>query len=231
MTVRDWLGPGVRSLETVRSLVGLPRPVSVRRLLGHEVSLRYVGFHCFGESNELSGSDEPYFTFGVVPSVIAKKNTQQTQVYSDVDAGVSVPDLVELYTGAPLGGAVSITLAEHDEGDPAKYRENVDKAVDAAADKAVAALAEVPVVGPVLAVVGQVAFIITGPAITDAINGLLGTDDDFIGTVTLALAPVDMLRLSRSERQNFNGIEAHLESPLIAGDGASYKAYFDVIEA
>ena len=51
-----------------------------------EVSLRYVGFHCFGETDESSASDEPYFTFGVVPTLVALKKTKQTDVYTDVDA-------------------------------------------------------------------------------------------------------------------------------------------------
>lgn len=77
---------------------------------------------------------------------------------------------------------------------------------------------------------GEVVFVFALPTITDAVNELLGTEDDLIGTVGLALSPTDMTRLARAERQNFHNIQAHLESPLISGDGASYKAYFDVIE-
>jgi hypothetical protein len=202
-----------------------------------EISLRYVGFHCFGVTDSL-GSDEPYFIFGVVPTCVEGKGAPRTRIYDEdtgadagVDAGESVGDLIELYRGLPLGAAFSITLFEHDEGDPEKFRENADKAVDAVADKVVAGLAEIPVVGVPLAVLGHIAFIIAGPAITDAVNGLLGTEDDFIGTVGLALSPEDMVRLSHADRQDFYGIKAHLESPLISGDGASYKAYFDVVEA
>jgi len=149
--------------------------------------------------------------------------------YEDVDAGESVADVVELYRGLPLGAIVSVTLADHDEGDPKKYHDNVDKAVDLAADKAVAGLAEIPVVGPVLAVLAEVAHIITGPALTDAVNDLLGTEDDTIGIVGIEVTPADMLRLLQEERQDFEGIQAHIESPLISDGEASYKAYFDVI--
>jgi hypothetical protein len=196
-----------------------------------EIALRYVGFHCFGETNEWSASDEPYFYFGVLPTLVELKKTERTLIYNGVDAGESRGDLKELYRGLPLGGAISISLFEHDEDDPEKYRENVDKAVDAAAEKVVAGLAEVPVVGAPLAVLAHIAFIVTGPAITDFINNALGTEDDFIGSVVLALSPEDMQRLARAELQDFHGIKARLESPLISGDGSSYKAYFDVVEA
>ena len=193
-----------------------------------EISLRYVGFHCFGETNEFSGSDEPYFLFGVVPTVVEERETLRTRVYDDVDAGRSVGDVVELYRGLPMGAAISITLAEHDEGDPDKYRDNVERAVDTAADKVVEGLAAVPVLGVFLAVLAEVVLVIAAPAITDAVNDLLGTEDDHIGTVALAVTPKDMMRLTRTGRQDFNGVQAHLESPLISGGGSSYKAYFDV---
>ena len=38
-----------------------------------------------------------------------------------------------------------------------------------------------------------------------------------------------MLRLTRVGQQDFHGVQAHLESPLISGDGGSYKAYFDIV--
>jgi hypothetical protein len=198
-----------------------------------EIAIRYVGFHCFGETDELSASDEPYFIFGVVPTLVELKKTERTDIYTDVDAGESRGDLTvkELYRGLPLGGVISITLFENDEGNPEKYKENVDKAVDAAAEKVVAGLAEFPVVGVPLAVLAHIAFVITGPAITDFINDALGTEDDFIGSEVLALSPEDMQRLVRAELQDFHGIKARLESPLISGGGSSYKAYFDVVEA
>lgn len=196
-----------------------------------EISLRYVGWHCFGETNEPSASDEIYFTFGVVPTLVEHKKTVQTRIWHDTDAGesrYSESEFMELYGGLPLGVAISITLVEHDEGDPNKYRENVEIAVDKAADRIVEGLHTVPVIGTFLAVLGQVVFVVALPAITDSVNELLGTEDDLIGTVGLALTPKDMMRLTRVGRQDFHGIQAHLESPLIAGDGASYKAYFDV---
>ena len=89
-------------------------------------------------------------------------------------------------------------------------------------------LAEIPAVGAFLAIIGKVVLFVAEPAITEAVNEALQNDDDLVGTVGLALTPKDMMRLTRVGRQDFHGIQAHLESPLISGDGASYKAYFDV---
>ena len=86
--------------------------------------MRYVGFHCFGETSEWSDSDEIYFTFGVLPYLIDKKNTKQTGTYLGVDSGESRSsgfEPVELYRGLPFGTAILITLSEHDSGDPNEY--------------------------------------------------------------------------------------------------------------
>ena len=137
-------------------------------MIRRQVALRYVGFHCFGETNEISGSDEPYFVFGMVPAPLNGGQAQRTRIYEDIDAGRSVGDDITLYTGAPLGLALSVSLFEHDEGDPDAFKDNVEKAVDIAHDKGVEALVEIPAAGPVLAVLGTIASIFTGPALTHA---------------------------------------------------------------
>jgi hypothetical protein len=213
----------------VRALLGTPRPASVRALVSHTVAVRYVGFPCFGETDEPSASDEPFFVFGVVPSVVAEKNTTRTRIYEEIDSGESVTDLIPLYQGAPLGGVISVTLCEHDVGDPDKFKDNVERAVDRVSDKVLEGLTHIPTVGPALNVLGEIAMIVAGPAFVDFLNEALGTDDDFIGTVSVVLTPQQMLQLSRSPRRDFEDIEAHIETPLISGDGASYKAYFDVV--
>jgi hypothetical protein len=236
-----WLMDGNRIKSRVPVLGDDAQPISIAppfHIVGsgaarvmREVAVRYLGFHCFGETDEFSGSDEPYFTFGVVPTDARRGGAPQTRVYEDVDAGNTRADLIELYHGLPLGAAISVTLSEHDEGNPEEYRENVGRAVERSSDRVIEGLAHIPIFGVPLAVLGEVAAIVALPAITDAVNDLLGTGDDIIGTVGLVLSPEDMVRLSRSGRQDFFGIKAHLETPLISGDGSSYKAYFDVVEA
>jgi hypothetical protein len=195
-----------------------------------EISLRYVGFHCFGETDGFAGADEVYFTFGVVPTLVEQKNTLQTRIISDVDTGDSHSEFVpmELYRGMPLGAAVSVTLVEADEGDPNKYRPIVAKGVDKGSEKVVAALGETPVIGWLLGPLASLVFVVAAPALTDLINDLLGTADDHIGTVAVPVTPKDMMRLTRVGRRDFEGVKAHLESPLISGLGGSYKAYFDI---
>jgi len=193
-----------------------------------EVALRYVGFRCFGVTDG-PGDDEPFFTFGVVPIVVESKRTVQTRVYEDVEAGSSHADSMELYRGMPLGAAVSMVLVEQDDGDPNRFRSVVEKAVNSAGEKTTAALATVLAVGAALAIAAQIVSVVALPAITDAINSLLGSGDDLIGTSSIAVSPTDMIRLARTDRQDFFGIRAHLETPLISGQGASYKAYLDVI--
>ena len=97
MNLRDRLSPGVRSVESFRESMGVPRPASVREMLTREIALRFVGFHCFGETDELSASDEPYFTFGVLPAVIERKDPAHG-IHENVDAGESVAKVLELFT-------------------------------------------------------------------------------------------------------------------------------------
>ena len=192
-----------------------------------EIALRYVGFRCFGVTDG-PGNDEPVFTFGVVPTVVESKRVEQ-RVYADIESGSSHPDSVELYRGRPLGAAFSTLLVEQDDGDPKRFRSVVESAVNSAGQKTTAALATVPAVGAALAIVAQIVSVVALPALTDALNSLLGSGDDTIGSAEMVVSPEDMIRMTRTDRQDFFGIRAHLETPLLSGHGASYKAYFDVI--
>jgi hypothetical protein len=192
------------------------------------VLLRYVGFHCFGETDEISASDEPYFIMGVLPVNVEQRAVPMTKMYEDVDAGDSVADSIEMYRGEPLGVAMAVSLFEHDEGDPEAFKEQMDAAVDKAADGVTGALAEVPVVGPALAFIAQVVFIIGGPELKNKVNEALGTADDNIANENIVLSTKDLVRLSQQPTTVFEGIDADIETPLLSGDGASYKAYFTV---
>ena len=142
-----------------------------------EIALRYAGWHCFGETDDgFSASDEMYFIFGVVPALTEHRAAKPTRIYHDTDAGESrsEPTPMELYRGAAYGAAVSITLVEHDDGDPKKYHASVERAVERTADRVVEGLAHVPVLGTFLAVLAEVVLVIALPAITDGVNELLG---------------------------------------------------------
>lgn len=194
-----------------------------------QVAVRYKGLYCFGETDgELSGSDEPYFIFGVVPVPPAQKSSVRSPIYGQVDAGNARPDNIEIYRGLPYGLAMVGVLMEHDFGDPEKFKEQVKQGVDATAKGVAFAVQHIPIVGPTLAKVAEPVLKEVAPHVVKAVNDLLHTQDDHISTHEWQITARDMVILTRAARNNLWGIEWHLDSPLFSGDGSSYKAYFDI---
>jgi len=122
-----------------------------------DIVVRYTGLYCFGETDndQLSSSDEPYAIFGVIPPPPGVPSAPRTRIYEGVDAGESREDSIELYRGLPYGMSLSATLMEHDFSDPDEYRGIVKASADEAAKGVVAAVQQVPSVGPALAVVAE----------------------------------------------------------------------------
>ena len=195
------------------------------------VIVHYTGLICFGETNEASSSDEPYAILSAT-TASQRPTTRRTQVYEGVDGGESRPDLLEIYRGAPWGMALNVVLMEHDEGDPNKYRDLVKSAVDSGFDQIKTALPYIPIVGPILAIVGPPILDAVAPSVTDEINGLLGTGDDVIGQTTIQLSPRQMVLLAaRTNNSTERGVGFKVATPLLSGGGASYKVYFGLIPA
>jgi hypothetical protein len=196
------------------------------------VVLHYTGLHCFGETawDQGSSADEPYVTFGMVAPTGSW--SVQSQIYGDVDSGDSRPDLLELYRGHPGGMTISTLLMEHDEGDPNAYKSEMGKAVAAGFTGVGALIALIPAVGPVLAGVAAPIFGAVAPKVTDWLNQLAHFGDDKLGEATLAISAKQMVLLAaRTPNSDFDGIGFKLETPLLSGDGASYKAYFGLVPA
>jgi LGFP repeat len=191
-----------------------------------ELAIKFTGFHVFGQTDEPSPSDEPYFINGVLPMDAAPVSSM-TRIYEGTGAGRSVSDDVLMYEGPPQALTVTITLLEHDQGDPNTYKALVDKALDKGAEAAAAAIATIPAVGAPLSVVGQIAYAIAGPSLKQSVNDLLGTADDLVASTTLSYAVKDVLRLA--SEAGAGGNTGRVETPLLSGDGASYKAYFDFV--
>lgn len=194
------------------------------------VVLHYTGLHCFGEtdSDQLSSADEPYFVLAVTTP--QTKMVVNTQIYSDVDGGDSRPDLLELYRGPPYGINIGAALMEHDFGDPNKYRDDIQSAVDKAHAAGTLLLWQIPVVGPAVAAIAGPLLGKLMPEIAQAINDLLDTGDDTIGGTNLTLTARQMVVLAaRTGNTDFDSIGYKIETPLISGDGASYKAYFGMV--
>lgn len=81
---------------------------------------------------------------------------------------------------------------------------------------------------PLLSVGAAALLVEVGPAITDTIKDALDTEDDYIGRVSFVVTAKDMVTMARSPRKDFRAIQWHMDSPLISGDGASYKVYIDI---
>lgn len=193
------------------------------------ITVRYSGLNCFGTTDG-PGDDEPYFLFGVVAPGL--KDTRRTRIFEGVSAGSNVADSLELFRGAPLGIAIDVTLMEHDSEDPNKYRSLVERAVNEAAPRVTEVLTLVPAVGQVLSIGARVALELFHGDIVDALNGLLGTDDDRLGQQLIHLTPKQMIVLAtRTPINDLGGVQFRLQTGLFDGDGSSYKACFDIAPA
>ena len=66
------------------------------------------------------------------------------------------------------------------------------------------------------------AYDVAGPSLKDEINNWLGTADDRIASTTLSYSVKDVLRLARTAGAGDQ--PGRIETPLLSGDGASYRA-------
>lgn len=201
-----------------------------------DVVVHYTGLYCFGEtdSDQLSDSDEPYAVFGVVGPT--GTSAFRSQIYEDVDGGDSRPDLLELYRGKPSGLTISSLMMEHDADDPDTYKAVMLSAVTAAFGGATALIAIIPAVGPFLAGPAGLLFAKIAPNVAAELNSifvsLLDLNDDRLGEATLAISAKQMVVLAaRTPNSNFYDIGYKLETSLLSGDGASYRAYFGLVPA
>jgi hypothetical protein len=185
-------------------------------------NLRYKGLNCFGETNELSGSDEIYL-FTIVTTIENGKAVVRTEkhpadrsFYDDVDKGASFGGpIAPCYFGPPQDLSLTVIMMEQDEGDPNAFRSKIDAAVKAAAAGAATQGVPIPEVAQQLA--------------TSAINELLGSGDDNLGEVTLSFTGSQVIEESRKVRgqdQNvsFTFLTEH------TGQSSTYRAFFDFLE-
>lgn len=191
----------------------------------NDLVVNYTGIVCFGETDELSASDEPYVTLGMISPIGTSE--AQSRIYEGVDAGESRTDLIEIYRGKPLGLTITVLLMEHDEGDPNKYKEIVQGAVAGAFAGVTALTALIPGVGPAIAAaVGPVLGAVT-PKGAEFLNDLADFGDNKINETTLAITPKQMVVLAaRTVNSEERGVGFKLATPLLSGLGASYKVYF-----
>jgi hypothetical protein len=197
-----------------------------------DVIVHYTGLNCFGETDwdQGSDSDEPYVIVSISTPQIA--DTKRTTIYQDVDAGEARPDLLEIYRGRPYGINISSVVMENDFGSPDAYKKEVQDVVMGVHTAGTIALGLIPIVGPAIAAVAGPSLGTLMPTIGGAVSDLFDWGDDRIGSSTMTLSAKRMVLLAaRTNNSNFKGIGYKAESGLIAGSGASYKAYFGIIPA
>jgi hypothetical protein len=198
----------------------------------NQVVVHYTGMYAFAEADSDrfgTTSDEPYVLLGVITPSLSIPAVQ-SQIYDDVDAGDSRPDLIELYRGLPEGIAISVLLMEHDEGDPDKYKDAVTAGVVAGSSALSAAMAAIPVVGPFVAPIAAAVLVKIGPDIISAVNDLIGAGDDVLGNTVLHLDAKQMVVLAaRTVNQNLWGIGWKAETENLTGQGSDYKVYFGLV--
>jgi hypothetical protein len=194
------------------------------------VAVRFRGYLCWSESDDgpFSSHDEPYVWFTVVPPPPGQPSNPRTVIRTKVDAGHGYPENMELYRGLPFGLALGAVLMEHDSSGQDPYREEIEGIVAAASTAVVGAVSVIPGIGPVLGAGAAVGLKAANEDIVNALNDLVGAAPDHIGTVGVNVTPKQMVTMTRAPRHNHWGVDYHLVTPLISGDGADYKLCFDI---
>jgi len=197
-----------------------------------DVVIAYKGIHCFGETDndQLSASDEPYVVLSY--SSPERTDTLRSKVYENVDAGETFSDFTELYRGKPYGIVLNTVVMEHDESNPDAYRDEIKKTVMAVHSAGTLALGLIPIVGPVIASVAGPALGALMPTVADELHKIFDFGDDKIGASNITLSARQMVLLAaRTSTSKFNDLDYKVETDLVSGEGASYKAYFDIYPA
>jgi hypothetical protein len=186
------------------------------------VTLRYKGLNCFGETDEISGSDEVYL-FTIATSIENGKAVSRTEkhpvdrtFYDDVEQGASFGGpIAPCYFGPPQDLSLTVIVMEQDEGNPNAFKGKIDAAVQAAAAGAAMQGLPIPEIAQQLA--------------SSAINELLGSGDDNLGEVTLSFTKEAMLEEARKVR----GVDQNVSFTFLTehtGQTSTYRAFFDVVE-
>jgi len=196
----------------------------------NDVIIHYTGLVCIKESSEWSGSDEPYVLLGVLSPF--STGGYRSKTYGGVDSNTSRPDLIEIYRGKPNGLSIDVTLMENDEGNPEKYRKDIEAAMQKAHAAGTLALGFIPVVGAAIAAIAGPLIQKFIPDIAKAVNDLFGFGDDTIGTQRIVLTGKDMILLAkRTNNSNYKNVGFKFSTSNLRGEDANYKVYFGVVPA
>lgn len=202
-----------------------------------EIRVEFVGFHCFGESafDGFSGSDELYFSIDVEPLDRPRNRPQQVDdsvwvttlppkgpVYEGVDTGHTKLDRVVVFQGRPAPLRIKALAFEQDHSDANALRGEIK-----------AAVAAVGAVGSAL--VPAASAVLLNPevqaAVTNLINRIADTSDDFLGRGLWQVGTrQDLLRVLDAGLQPEPNTELQFHGAFFLTDGdASHKVYFEII--
>ncbi|MCO5228969.1 MAG: hypothetical protein M9934_11895 [Thermomicrobiales bacterium] len=197
-----------------------------------DVAVQYTGFHCFGETDWDGGSssDEPYFV--LTPAGANGTTNHRTRIYDDVDAGEQRVDPFEIYRGKPFGVSVGVVTMEHDNGDADVVRNIIANLSNGVYSLASAGAGANPVNGAWTADLLEYWLTRFIPALGQLLDSAIDWGDDVIGGYVLMLNARDMVLLAaQASPGTYGAIPYKLETGLMSGHGASYKVFFNVVEA
>ena len=121
---------------------------------------------------------------------------------------------------------------ENDFGDPDRYKKQVQDVVMGVHTAGTIALGLIPIVGPAIAAVAGPSLGALMPSIGGALSDAFDWGDDRVGSANFTLSAKQMVLLAaRTPNSTFKGIGYKAESPLLSGQGASYKAYYGIVPA
>jgi hypothetical protein len=195
-----------------------------------DVVVHYTGLYCYGETDVdgFSTSDEPY----VIISRFSAQGavTSRSVIYDDVEPGEARPDHIEIYRGRPYGLTIGTVLMEHSNGDPDRHETVVRDAVLTAYQAGIDVVKDV--FGAAVANFLKYWLNKVMPDVAGWIGGALGLDDRQIDSATTVLSAKNMVLLAaRAPNLERHGIVFKVESHLLSGWGASYKAHYGIVPA
>ena len=191
--------------------------------------VRYRGFRC-DETTDGPGSDEIYVIIAASfvdsagrPGTVTEKHPDA--ILEDVGNGEVFGDAGRnLYQGRLQNLLLTVTVMEHDQGNPNEYRNAVDTAV-------VGAYATLVSTYPFLLFTEPLTgFPLSGSLlnVSAAVEGVLGAGDDVIGTTTRLISTDEMRRLANEPSSEDGGTQFNFFTEH-RGHGGVYRVYFDVV--
>ena len=191
--------------------------------------VRYRGFRC-DETTDGPGSDEIYVIVAASfadssgrPGTITEQHPGA--IIENVSKGQTVGDTGRtVYQGRPQNLVLTVTLMEHDHGNPYEYRNAVNAAVIGAYAKLVTTYPPLLFADPLTGFPVSRAML----NLSTAVEGVLGAGDDVIGTTTRLISTEEMRSLANQPSAVDGGTHYNFFTEH-RGHGGVYRVYFDVV--